>query len=109
MRISSGVDKKNTLSHQNVPFYLPHRATFVPHLLEPWTATTLVTIAAVAIAFKASHSLASLIRPLELEYGRRHQFALLKVVAVKVSSRKVANCSSTLYCHRNCHLTKLPW
>ena len=72
--------------NQNVLLYLPHRATFVPHLLEPWTATTLLTIAAAEIAFKASHSLASLTRPLGLESGRHHQFARQRAVAAKVSS-----------------------
>ena len=55
------------------------------HLLEPWFATILVTIAAVANVLRTSHSHVSLTQPLELESGSQH-FALQQAVkAAKVS------------------------
>ena len=72
-------------SNQNVLLCLPHRATSVLHLLEPWTATTLVTIAAADIVLRTSHSHVSLTQPLGLDAGSQH-FALQKVVAARVST-----------------------
>ena len=64
---------------------LPHQATSVLHLLEPWIATILVTIVAVANVLRTSHShVLILTQPLELDSGSQH-FALQKAVAAKVS------------------------
>ena len=55
------------------------------HLLEPWVATILLTIVAVANVLRASHShVLILTQPLELDSGSQH-FALQKAVAAKVS------------------------
>ena len=70
--------------NQNVLLCLPHQATSVLHLLEPWIATILVTIAAVANVLRASHSHVLLTQPLELDSGSQH-FALQQAVAAKVS------------------------
>jgi len=72
--------------HQNVLLCLPHQATSVFHLLEPWVATTLLTIVAVANVLRTSHShVLILTQPLELDSGSQH-FALQKAVAAKVWS-----------------------
>ena len=72
------------LPNQIVLLCLPHRATCVLHLLEPWIATMTRTIAAAANALKTSHSHVLLTQPLELDSGRQH-FALQQAVAAKVS------------------------
>ena len=99
-------------SNQNVLLCLPHRATFVPHLLEPWTATTLVTIAAADIVLRTSHSRVSLTRPLGLDTGSQH-FALQKAVAVMVSTvlMELSKCVLIIVkdsLHRSYHLPQLP-
>ena len=70
--------------NQNVLLCLPHQATSVLHLLEPWIATILLTIVAVANVLRTSHSHVSMTQPLELESGSQH-FALQMAVAAKVS------------------------
>mgnify|MGYP003326606674 CR=1 FL=1 len=100
--------------NQNVLLCLPHQATSVLHLLEPWIATILVTIVAVANVLRASHShVLILTQPLELESGTQH-FALQKAVAAKVSGgdrfvKMFLNSILKTFCHRCCNLTKLPW
>ena len=62
--------------NQNVLLCLPHQATSVLQLLEPWIATILVTIVAVANVLRTSHShVLILTQPLELDSGSQH-FAL---------------------------------
>ena len=63
---------------------LPHQATSVLHLLEPWTAPILLTIAAAVNALRTSHFHVLLTQPLELESGSQHS-ALQQAVAAKVS------------------------
>ena len=70
--------------NQNVLLCLPHQATSVLHLLEPWIATILLTIAAVVNVLRTSHSHVPMTQPLELDSGSQH-FALQKAVAAKVS------------------------
>ena len=118
--------------NQNVLLCLPHQATSVLHLLEPWIATILLTIAAAASVLRASHSHVLLTQPLELDSGSQH-FALQKAVAAKVSGGDsivlslfhewedgnailsggekcpTFSFSSNTPCHRCGHLTKLPW
>ena len=72
-------------SNQNVLLCLPHRATSVPHLLEPRTATISQTIAAADFVLRASHSHVFLTQPLGLDTGSQH-FALQKAVAARVST-----------------------
>ena len=72
------------LPNQIVLLCLPHRATCVLHLLEPRSATILMTIAAAANALKTLHSHVLLTQPLELDSGRQH-FALQQAVVAKVS------------------------
>ena len=70
--------------NQNVRLCLPHQATSVLHMLEPWFATILLIIVAVANVLRTSHSHVLLTQPLELVSGSQH-FALQKAVAAKVS------------------------
>ena len=73
-------------SNQNVLLCLPPRATSVPHLLEPKTATTLLTIAAADFVLRTSHSHVFIVtQPLGLDTGSQH-FALQKAVAARVST-----------------------
>ena len=57
----------------------------VMHMVEPWNATTLLTIAAAPLVFTSSHSHARLTRPQGLDSGWRLHVALQKAVAATVS------------------------
>ena len=99
--------------NQNVLLCLPHRATSVPHLLEPRTATMTQTIAAVDSVLRTSHSRVTLTRPLGLDTGSQH-FALQKAVAARVSTMlmELSKCVEIIVknsLHRFCNLTKPPW
>ena len=61
------------------------QATYVLHLLEPWSALTIQTYAAAAAVLRTSLSLVLQTHSLGLEYGIQH-FALQMDVAVRVSS-----------------------